>query len=89
MRDYLVTFHKVLSDSTGHDRYVLQRRTIVAAPSDVAAAYAAKAMFTRAAGIADWRMRADTCEVVELRAPGRDGPAPTRRRAVPAAFLPA
>lgn len=66
MREYLVLFHTVVPDAAGFDRRILQRRTVVAARSEVAAAYAAKAMFSEAAGIADWRMRADTCEVVEL-----------------------
>ena len=69
MREYLVTFHKVVSDDTGHDRRVLQRETIVCANSDVSAAYAAKASFREAAGVVDWRMRADTCEVVEVTRP--------------------
>ncbi|WP_336489560.1 hypothetical protein [Methylobacterium nigriterrae] len=66
MREYLVTFHKVVSDDTGHDHRVPQRQTVVVAASDVSAAYAAKAMFREAAGVVDWRLRADTCEVVEL-----------------------
>ena len=66
MHTYLVTFRKVLPDGCGHDHSALQKRVLVAARSDVAAAYAAKAMFCEAAGIIDWRLRADTCEVVEL-----------------------
>ncbi len=66
MRKFLVTFHKVVPDDTGHDHRVLQRKAVVSASSDVAAAYAAKAMFREAAGVVDWRLRADTCEVVEL-----------------------
>lgn len=72
MREYLVMFHKVVPDAAGYDRRILQRRTVVSARSEVSAAYAAKAMFSEAAGIADWRMRADTCEVVELSASWRD-----------------
>lgn len=66
MREYLVTFHQVVSDETGHDHRVVQREIIVTASSDVPAAFAAKAIFREAAGPADWRLRADTCEVVEL-----------------------
>ncbi|CAO4139491.1 MULTISPECIES: hypothetical protein [Methylorubrum] len=66
MREYLVTFHKTVPDDTGHDHRVLQRQAVVTARSDVAAAYAAKAMLCEACGVVDWRMRADTCEVAEL-----------------------
>lgn len=66
MREYLVTFHKTVPDDTGHDHRVLQRQAVVTARSDVAAAYAAKAMLFEACGVVDWRMRADTCEVAEL-----------------------
>ncbi|CAO4141373.1 Neuroendocrine-specific golgi family protein P55 (NESP55) [Methylorubrum thiocyanatum] len=66
MREYLVTFHKIVSDDTGHDHRVLQRQAVVTARSDVAAAFAAKAMLCEACGVIDWRMRADTCEVAEL-----------------------
>ncbi|WP_313901532.1 hypothetical protein [Methylobacterium sp. J-076] len=72
MGEYLVMFHKVVPDALGDDRSVLQRRAVVAARSDVAAAYAAKAMFSEAAGIADWRMRADTCVVIALPAAWRE-----------------
>lgn len=74
MRQYLVTFHKVLPDSTGHDRRIVQERVLVTARSDVSAAFAGKAMFCETSGIADWRMRADSCEVVEL--PARRSPPP-------------
>ncbi|MGU3340766.1 hypothetical protein ACLBXJ_22350 [Methylobacterium mesophilicum] len=66
MREYLVTFHKTVPDDTGHDHRVLQRQAVVIARSDVAAAYAAKAMLCEADGVVDWRLRADTCEVVEI-----------------------
>ncbi len=66
MHAYRVTFHKVVSDDSGHDHRVLQRETVVTASSDVSAAYAAKAMFREAAGVVDWRLRADTCEVIAL-----------------------
>ncbi|GJD90393.1 MULTISPECIES: hypothetical protein [Methylobacterium] len=65
-RAYLVSFHKVVPDDTGHDHRVLQQQAVVRARSDVSAAYAAKAMFREAVGVVDWRLRADTCEVVEL-----------------------
>lgn len=77
MRQYLVTFHKVVPDSTGHDRRIVQERVLVTARSDVAAAFAAKAIFCEAAGIADWRMRADSCELVEM---------PARRQPLAAAL---
>ncbi len=80
MRQYLVSFHKVVPDATGHDRRAVQERVLVTARSDVSAAFAAKAMFCEAAGIADWRMRADGCEVVEM--PARE---PFRPAAVVAA----
>ena len=66
MRRYRVTFHKLVPDGTGHDHWILQRQSVVRACSEVGALYAAKALFCRAAGIADWRMRADTCDVVAL-----------------------
>jgi len=66
MRKYLVTFRKTVPDDGGHDHCVVQRQALVSARSDVAAAYAAKAMLCEATGVVDWRLRADTCEVVEL-----------------------
>ncbi|WP_244603184.1 MULTISPECIES: hypothetical protein [unclassified Methylobacterium] len=66
MRQYLVTFHKVVPDDSGHDHRALQRQTVVSARTEGAAACAAQALFCQAAGIVDWRMRADTCEVAEL-----------------------
>lgn len=66
MREYLVTFHKTVPDDTGHDHRVLQRQAVVTARSDIAAAFAAKAMLCEACGVVDWRMRADTCEVAVL-----------------------
>ena len=68
MRRYLVTFHKVVSDDTGHDRRSLQRQVVVTAFSDATAVEVAKAMFCEATGIVDWRLRADACEVTELAA---------------------
>lgn len=72
MREYLVLFHTVVPGPPGLDLRILRRRTLVSARSEIAAAYAAKAMFSAAAGIADWRMRADTCEVIELPPAWRD-----------------
>lgn len=66
MRTFLVTFHKVVSDGRGHDRRVLQHETVVHANHGEVAAEAAKPLFCRASGIVDWRLRADTCEVIEL-----------------------
>ncbi|MGT2478068.1 hypothetical protein ACU4GR_02370 [Methylobacterium oryzae CBMB20] len=66
MRRFLVTFHKVVSDDCGHEHCALQQQTVIPARSEHAAAAAAQALFCEAAGIIDWRLRADTCEVVEL-----------------------
>ncbi|AWN39586.1 hypothetical protein [Methylobacterium durans] len=66
MRKFLVTFHKVVSDDTGHDHRVVQQRAVVRAHSDVSALYEAKALFCRHMGIIDWRLRADTCDVAEI-----------------------
>lgn len=66
MHQYIVMFHKVITDGAGHDRRVLQHRTVVRANSEVGALYEAKALFREIANIADWRLRADTCEAVEL-----------------------
>lgn len=66
LREYLVTFHKVVSDDTGHDRRVPQQQAVVAAPCPVSALTMAKTLFCETAGIVDWRLRADSCEVVVL-----------------------
>jgi hypothetical protein len=66
MRKYLVTFHKVVPDDSGHDHSVLQRQAVVSARSEMAAACPAQALFCQMAGVVDWRIRADTCEVSEL-----------------------
>jgi len=66
MRTFLVTFHKLVSDGRGRDHRVLQRQVVVPASYEEAAAEAAKLLFCRAACIVDWRLRADTYEVVEL-----------------------
>lgn len=66
MRTFLITFLKVVPDGRGHDKSVLQRKAVVSACYKDAATETAKALFCEAAGIADWRLRADTCEVVDL-----------------------
>jgi hypothetical protein len=66
MRTFLVTFHKVVSDGRGRDHRALQRQAVVPASHGEAAAEAAKVLFCQAASIVDWRLRADTCEVIEL-----------------------
>ncbi|MHB2205292.1 hypothetical protein [Methylobacterium sp. CM6257] len=66
MRTFLVTFHKVVPDDRGHDHRVLQQQFVVPACSEDAAADSAKALFCEAAGIINWRLRADTCKVIEL-----------------------
>ncbi|SDA14782.1 hypothetical protein SAMN02799622_01200 [Methylobacterium sp. UNC378MF] len=66
MRKYLVTFRKLVPDDSGHEHDAVQRQAVVIAGCESSAALAAKAMFCEAAGIIDWRLRADSCEVVEL-----------------------
>ncbi|WP_336492526.1 hypothetical protein [Methylobacterium nigriterrae] len=66
MRQFLVTFHKVVSDDTGHDHSVMQQRAVVRARSDVSALYEAKALFCRRMGVVDWRLRADTCDITDI-----------------------
>ncbi len=66
MRQYLVTFHKVVPDDSGHDHRALQQQTAVCARTEGAAVRAAQALLCQAAGIVDWRLRADTYEVAEL-----------------------
>ncbi|MFH6783270.1 MULTISPECIES: hypothetical protein [Methylobacterium] len=63
MREYLVTFHKLVSDDTGHDRRVVQQQAVVTAPCPVSALAMAKTLFCETAGVVDWRLRADGCEV--------------------------
>jgi hypothetical protein len=70
MRTFLITFLKVVPDGRGHDQLVLPRKAVVSACYRDAATDAAKAQFCKAAGIADWRLRADACEVVDLTDPG-------------------
>lgn len=66
MRTFVVAFYKIVPDGRGRDHRALQRQAVVAASHGDAAAEAAKVLFCQAASIVDWRLRADTCEVVEL-----------------------
>lgn len=66
MRHFLVSFHKIVLDSCGHDHRVLQQRAVITACSDVSALDEAKARFCETMRIIDWRLRADSCEVAEL-----------------------
>ncbi|WP_457104349.1 hypothetical protein [Methylobacterium sp. P5_C11] len=81
MRTFLVTFHKLVLDCRGHDHRAVQQQAVVSACSGEAAADTAKLLFCEAASIADWRMRADTFEVVRLA-----GAAVERRRKPTAAL---
>ncbi len=65
MRNYLVTFSKAVLDGAGHDRRVVQRQVVIRSRSELSAAWEAKALFCSAAGIVDWRMRADIYEVAD------------------------
>ncbi|MBE7196877.1 MAG: hypothetical protein INR70_03625 [Parafilimonas terrae] len=69
MHPYLVTFDRIVPDDSGHDHRIQQHHVVVAARSERAAAQAAKALFCEAAGIVDWRLRADTCVVAALTEP--------------------
>lgn len=66
MLKYLVRFYKRVSDDTGHEHDVLQRQTLICARSEVSALYEAKARFCETLQIADWRLRADTCEILDV-----------------------
>lgn len=68
MRMFLVTFRRTVTDGRGHDHRVVQRRLPVAAASETAATWEAKARFCQDLGIPDWRFRADECAVAEMRA---------------------
>lgn len=70
MHRYVVTFHKMITDGAGHDQRVAQHRAVVRASSETAALIEAKALFCQAESIADWRLRADTCEAVPLAGAG-------------------
>jgi len=72
MRQYRVTFDKIVPDDSGHDHTVQQHTVVVSACSDLSAAHAAKTLFCEAAGIVDWRQRADTWMVAELAAARSD-----------------
>jgi hypothetical protein len=66
MRQFLVTFHKQVSDDMGHERRVRQHQVVVPAASEASALAAGQALFCEAEGIVDWRLRADACEAAEV-----------------------
>ncbi len=66
MREYLATFHKVVPDDLGHDRRVVQWQSVVSASCELSALALAQARFCEDAGLADWRLRADSCDVVVM-----------------------
>ena len=66
MRTFAVAFHKVVSDDTGHDRRILQWRCLIRSSSEMFALAEAKAMLCERLGVADWQMRADSCEISEI-----------------------
>jgi hypothetical protein len=71
---FLVTFHKVVCDDTGHERRTLQHQALVPADSAPAALSAGQALFCEANAIVDWRLRADACEATAVQeARGRAG----------------
>ncbi|MGY2046837.1 hypothetical protein [Methylobacterium sp. JK268] len=63
MHAFSVAFLKTVSDDTGHERSVLQWRCVVQAPSAAQAVADAKARLCDCLGVADWRVRADRCEI--------------------------
>jgi hypothetical protein len=66
MRTYRVTFSTTVPDDTGHDHRAVQSTIVVRARSDVSAAWQAKAILCERARVADWRLRAESCEVAAL-----------------------
>ncbi|WP_419951657.1 hypothetical protein [Methylobacterium sp.] len=66
MRQFLITFHKVVSDDTGHERSARQHQVLIPATSEASAVAAGQALFCEASGIVDWRIRADACEAAEV-----------------------
>ncbi|GJD76357.1 MULTISPECIES: hypothetical protein [Methylobacterium] len=66
MRMFLVTFHKLVCDDTGHERPVRQHQVLVPAASEASALAAGQALFCEANGIVDWRLRADSCEAAAV-----------------------
>ena len=66
MKLFLVTFHKQVSDDTGHERHALQHQALILTTSMASALSVGQAMFCEAQGIADWRLRADACEASEV-----------------------
>jgi hypothetical protein len=63
---FLVTFHKLVSDDTGHERRALQHEVLVPATSSDAAIAAGQTVFCEANGVVDWRLRADACDAAEV-----------------------
>ncbi|KAA0123968.1 hypothetical protein CIW48_10860 [Methylobacterium sp. P1-11] len=66
MRFYRVTFYRTVADDSGHDHRIREWAILVGAPSDVSAVWQAKALLCAGARVADWRLRADSCEVAAL-----------------------
>ncbi|POR42410.1 hypothetical protein [Methylobacterium sp. V23] len=66
MRMFVVTFHKQVSDDTGHERRALQHQVVVPAPSSESAITAGQTLFCEANGLVDWRLRADACDAAEV-----------------------
>lgn len=66
MRRYLVIFSKRVPRHAPGVRYPLERQVVVTAPSGAAAAQMAKAILCETAGVVDWRLQADDCDVAEL-----------------------
>ena len=70
MKMFLVTFHKVVCDDTGHERRMLQHEVLVPADSAPAALSAGQSLFCEAHAIVDWRLRADACEAIAMQEAG-------------------
>ena len=66
MKLFLVTFHKQVSDDTGHERSSLQHQALIHSTSKASALLVGQTKFCEAEGIADWRLRADACEASEV-----------------------
>ncbi|ACA14668.1 hypothetical protein M446_0083 [Methylobacterium sp. 4-46] len=66
MRRFTVDFRKVVSDDTGHERCVLQWTCVVRGFSEAQAIREAKLMLCHSLGVADWRVRADSCQAREI-----------------------
>ncbi|WP_292505006.1 hypothetical protein [Methylobacterium sp.] len=66
MRQFLVTFHKLVGDGRGYERCALQHQVLIPATSTASAIAGGQALFCEANGIVDWRLRADTCEATVI-----------------------